>query len=57
MVKQNAIDLVNQIETELVSYGVEKNVLQLKECQFARKALFSRGAMIKIILENLMLNI
>ncbi len=52
-VKQDAIELVNQIEFELSS-DVQKNSQQLKECQFARTALFSRGAMTKMILENLM---
>lgn len=57
MVKQDAINLVNQIEIELANQGVEKNANALRECQFARNALFSRGAMVKMILENLMLQI
>lgn len=56
-VKQDAINLVNSIERELASHGVEKNSHALKECRFARNALFSRGAMVKMILENLMLQI
>jgi DNA polymerase III delta prime subunit len=56
-VKQDAIALVNQIESELFENGVENNVHALRECQFARNALFSRGAMVKMILENLMLQI
>lgn len=56
-IKQDAINLVNVIENELAKDGVEKNAYSLKGCQFARNALFSRGAMIKMILENLMLQI
>ena len=56
-VKQDAIDLVNSIEAELFEHDLESNAKALRECQFARTALFSRGAMIKMILENLMLQI
>ncbi len=57
-VKQDAIDLVNQIERELLEDGgVEKHAEALRECAFARTALFSRGAMIKMVLENLILQI
>jgi DNA polymerase III delta prime subunit len=57
-VKQDAVDLVVQIEDELVQKNnPEKFVKELKECEFARNALFSRGAMTKMILENLMLQI
>lgn len=58
MVKQDAIELINNLEDELLENGgVEKNAKQLKECQFARNALFSRGAMVKMILENLVLHL
>jgi hypothetical protein len=57
-VKQDAIQFVSQIENELIqSGGVEKYSNQLKACEFARTTLFSRGAMVKMILENLMLQI
>jgi DNA polymerase III gamma/tau subunit len=67
-VKQDAIALVNKIESELYKLmidpnlqsttdGLKKNSKALKECEFARTTLFSRGAMTKMILENLMLQI
>jgi hypothetical protein len=57
-VKQDAVDLVAQLETELVNKNdIEKYAKKLKFCEFARNALFSRGAMTKMILENLMLQI
>ena len=55
--KQDAIKLVNQVENELVRAGTVDNHDALSECQFARNALFSRGAMVKMILENLMLQL
>ena len=57
-VKQDAVDLVVHVEAELVAKNdMEKFAKELKECEFARTALFSRGAMTKMILENLMLQI
>ena len=56
-VKQDAIEFVNKIESELIKDGTVKNASSLKECQFTRNALFSRGAMIKMLLENLILQI
>ena len=55
--KQDAIALLNGIETELYSKGVEKSFASLKTCEESRLALYDRGAPIKIILENLMLSI
>ncbi len=55
--KQHAITLVNIIEAELIQQGIEKQARALTACENARAALFSRGAMIKMILENLMLQI
>src|SRR3989344_5040327 len=54
--KQDAITLLNQIEKELNEKGVEKNSSVLKVCEESRLSLYDRGAQVKIILENLMLN-
>lgn len=55
--KQDAINLVNQIELELRLLGVEKNLKKLESCELARNSLYDRGAPVKMILENLVLNI
>ncbi len=55
--KQDAIALLNQIETELHKVGVEKSAKSLKICEDAREALYDRGAPVKMILENVMLSI
>lgn len=55
--KQDAITLLNQIETELYNKGVEKNAEALRVCAESRLSLYDRGAPVKIILENLMLSI
>lgn len=55
--KQDAISLLNQIESELYENGVEKSRIPLKICEMARLSLYDRGAPIKIILENVMINI
>lgn len=57
MSKQDAIDLLNRIESELHQNGVEKFSRELQACMDARSYLYDRGAPIKIILENLMLSI
>ena len=55
--KQDAIVLLNQIESELYAKGTEESAKSLKICQKTRQALYDRGAPIKIILENLMLSV
>ncbi|MEQ1499972.1 MAG: hypothetical protein ABL917_01200 [Parcubacteria group bacterium] len=55
--KQDAIALLNQIETELYEAGVEKSAKALEVASLARQSLYDRGAPIKVILENLMLSI
>lgn len=55
--KQEAINFLNSIEAELHSGGVEKNRDALVVCQNARVYILDRGAPIKMILENLVLNI
>ena len=55
--KQDAISLLNQIETELYEKGIEKSAKALKTCQLARESLYDRGAPVKMILENLILSI
>jgi DNA polymerase III delta prime subunit len=55
--KQDAIVLLNQIETELHKVGVEKSAKSLKICENAREALYDRGAPVKMILENVMLSV
>ncbi len=55
--KQDAIDFLNSIETELAQDSVEKNSKALKVCQNTREYLLDRGAPVKIILENLVLSI
>lgn len=57
MTKQDAIILLNSIEKSLYAQGVEKRAKELKICESTRASLFDRGAPIKMILENLMLNI
>lgn len=57
MTKQDAINLLNQIERDLYEEGVEKNKEKLKICEETRASLFDRGAPIKMILENLVLSI
>ena len=55
--KQDAIALLNQLETELHDSGVEKSSKSLEICEHARASLYDRGAPIKMILENVMLSI
>ncbi len=55
--KQDAIDLLNQIEKELYDQGLLKSSDSLRICELARTSLYDRGAPVKIILENVMLNI
>lgn len=55
--KQDAISFLNSIEKELYLNGVEKNNQGLKICEEARASLYDRGAPIKMIMENLLLNI
>ena len=55
--KQDAIYLLNQIETELHSKGLEKSAKALEICELARESLYDRGAPVKMILENVMLSI
>jgi len=55
--KQDAITFLNQVEGELYKSGVEKNSKSLEICEQTRASLYDRGAPIKMILENLILNI
>lgn len=55
--KQDAINFLNQIESELYKKGVEKSHGSLKVCELSRKSLYDRGAPVKMILENLVLSI
>lgn len=57
--KQDAIQLVNQIESELYgNFNGELNSAEgLKMCQKTREVLSDNGAPVKMILENLMLNL
>lgn len=55
--KQDAIAMVNQIEKKLYEEGVEKNIDKIKACETARRSLYNRGAPVKMILENLILNL
>jgi len=53
--KQDAIALVNRIETELYVAGLEKNAQLLSVCEEARLSLYDNGAPIKMVLEHVML--
>lgn len=55
--KQDAVSLLNQVESELYKDGHEKNLSKLKVCELTRASLYDRGAPVKMILENLMLSI
>ena len=55
--KQDAITLLNQVELELYEKGAEKSRTALGLCQEARASLYDRGAPVKMILENLLLNV
>ncbi|MFA5889217.1 MAG: hypothetical protein WCW47_00105 [Candidatus Paceibacterota bacterium] len=55
--KQDAITLLNQIESELYEAGVEKNHKALEICELTRVSLYDRGAPVKMILENLVLSV
>jgi DNA polymerase III delta prime subunit len=55
--KQDAISLLNSIEKDLYDSGVEKNHSFLKLCEETRASLYDRGAPVKMILENLLLNV
>lgn len=56
--KQSAIDLINQIEGELYQDGgAVTHALTLALCEKARTALFSRGAMTKMLLEHVALGV
>jgi len=54
--KQSAIDLLNSIESELYhDGGVSAHATELALCEKTRTALFSRGAMTKMLLEQVAL--
>ena len=55
--KQDAVALLNQIESELYQKGVEKEADNLVLCQRTRASLYDRGAPVKMILENLMISL
>lgn len=55
--KQDAISLLNTVEKELYERGVGESRGSLELCQRTRASLYDRGAPIKIILENLLLNV
>ncbi len=55
--KQDAIEFLNKIEFELYSDDVFKNADKLKICEKTRVSLYDRGAPVKMILENLVLNL
>jgi hypothetical protein len=56
--KQSAIDLLNNIETELYQDGgVIVHTTKLTLCEKTRTALFARGAMTKMLLEQVALSI
>mgnify|MGYP000885803646 CR=1 FL=1 len=55
--KQEAVRLVDQIESELYRNGTQVNKDLLVACQKARMYLLDRGAPIKMILENLVLSV
>ncbi len=56
--KRSAIELINQIESELYQDGgVALHSLELILCEKARTALFSRGAMTKMLLEQVALSV
>jgi len=55
--KQDAINILNQIETELHEMGVKKSSRELRTCQLVRESLNDNGAPVKMILENLMLSV
>src|SRR3989344_5921633 len=55
--KQDAITLLNQIETELHNTGVEKSAKALEICESARASLYDRGAPVKMILEQVILSV
>jgi hypothetical protein len=55
--KQEAISFLNKIEMDLYKKGAGEKSKELKICEATRAALLDRGAPVKIILENLMLNI
>ncbi|MFZ2522977.1 MAG: hypothetical protein WAW92_01165, partial [Minisyncoccia bacterium] len=55
--KQEAINFVNNIESELYKAGLKENSEKLVACQNARIYLLDRGAPVKMILENLVLSI
>jgi hypothetical protein len=55
--KQDAINFLNEIETELYENDLKDSVSALKVCQLARDSLYDRGAPIKMILENVVLSI
>lgn len=56
-VKQDAIELLNQIENELYSAGVLKHAKELALCVEARASILTRGAMTKMILEHVALHV
>ncbi len=55
--KQDAIEFLNRVESELYQKGVEKHSSELLLCNFTRQCLYDRGAPVKMILENLVLSI
>lgn len=55
--KQDAVEFLNRVESELHQKGVEKYYSELLLCSFTRRCLHDRGAPVKMILENLVLSI
>lgn len=55
--KQDAIALLNSVERELYAQGIEKKVEALEITRRARRALYDRGAPVKMILEQVMLTV
>lgn len=56
--KQDAIDFLNSLEQEVLEkHGLEDGFSKLKIIEKGRENLFQRGAMIKMILENVILHL
>lgn len=55
--KQDATNLLNQIQRELYENGIENKTKSLQICADAEKALHDNGAPVKMILENVMLSV
>lgn len=56
--KQDAMEMINQIELEILS---KNNVIEkkgeLKNCELARKRVMQKGAMVKMVLEDLVMRV